>query len=169
MKDTGQPSRGAGARGKVPQKKPASLPQEQPKKKHPGGRPSKLTPELAVKIFTLARKGLTDQEIGDVFDITRQTICNWKQSPEFFDTLKESKDGADAIVERSLCERASGFVGPDGKYYPPDPTSCIFWLKNRQPTKWREKIDSIDNLADSVTSVLQLMRKHEENKTRSGI
>jgi hypothetical protein len=27
------------------------------------------------------------------------------------------------------------------KHYPPDPTSMIFWLKNRQPQKWRDKHD----------------------------
>ena len=25
------------------------------------------------------------------------------------------------------------------KCYPPDPTSMIFWLKNRQPLVWRDK------------------------------
>ena len=25
------------------------------------------------------------------------------------------------------------------KHFPPDATSAIFWLKNRQPKKWRDK------------------------------
>jgi hypothetical protein len=25
------------------------------------------------------------------------------------------------------------------KHYAPDPTAAIFWLKNRQPDKWRDK------------------------------
>jgi len=25
------------------------------------------------------------------------------------------------------------------KYYPPDPVSIIFWLKNRKPEQWRDK------------------------------
>ena len=29
------------------------------------------------------------------------------------------------------------------KHYPPDPTSMIFWLKNRRPDRWRDK-QSID-------------------------
>ena len=24
------------------------------------------------------------------------------------------------------------------EHYPPDPTSCIFWLKNRRPDRWRD-------------------------------
>lgn len=27
------------------------------------------------------------------------------------------------------------------KYYPPDTTAAIFWLKNRQKDKWRDKVD----------------------------
>lgn len=27
------------------------------------------------------------------------------------------------------------------KHYPPDPTSMIFWLKNRQPQDWRDKTE----------------------------
>jgi hypothetical protein len=182
MKDTGQPSRGAGARGKVPQNKPASLPQEQTKKKHPGGRPSKLTPQLAVKIYALAKKNLTNLEIAEILDLTERTIYNWQLSPEFFHAIKEAKSEGNALIERSLYDRAAGYTHPEERLfviknkivsrvvtrqYPPDPASMIFWLKNREPAKWREKIDSIDNLADSVTSVLQAIRKHEEAKARS--
>ena len=28
---------------------------------------------------------------------------------------------------------------PTQRYYPPDPVSGIFWLKNRQPDKWRDR------------------------------
>ena len=30
-------------------------------------------------------------------------------------------------------------VVPTVKHYPPDPISAIFWLKNRQRKKWRDK------------------------------
>jgi hypothetical protein len=30
---------------------------------------------------------------------------------------------------------------PIRKYYPPDTTACIFWLKNRKPDEWRDKLD----------------------------
>jgi hypothetical protein len=34
------------------------------------------------------------------------------------------------------------------KHYPPDTTAAIFWLKNRQPGKWRDKtiVDNNINL-----------------------
>ena len=28
---------------------------------------------------------------------------------------------------------------PTVKHYPPDTAACIFWLKNRQKSKWRDK------------------------------
>jgi hypothetical protein len=36
------------------------------------------------------------------------------------------------IVERQLVSRTVR------KHYPPDVTACIFWLKNRQPERWRD-------------------------------
>ena len=27
------------------------------------------------------------------------------------------------------------------EHYPPDTTACIFWLKNRQPGRWRDRVD----------------------------
>ncbi len=30
---------------------------------------------------------------------------------------------------------------PTIKHYPPDTTACIFWLKNRQRDKWRDRLD----------------------------
>ena len=81
------------------------------------------------------------------------------------------KPVADARVERSLFERATGytfesvkiFCNKDGEvtevpvleHVPPDPTSMIFWLKNRNPNKWRDKseveIPGLSSLADSIS------------------
>jgi hypothetical protein len=32
-------------------------------------------------------------------------------------------------------------VTPLVKHYAPDPVACIFWLKNRRPDLWRDKVD----------------------------
>ena len=32
-------------------------------------------------------------------------------------------------------------ITPIVKYYPPNATSLIFWLKNRQSAKWRDKTE----------------------------
>lgn len=39
------------------------------------------------------------------------------------------------------------------EHYPPDATSMIFWLKNRQPDKWRDKRESGDGDDEMPTPV----------------
>ena len=124
------------------------------------GRPSKfaqLTDLDKSNMEKWYRRGFTDSEVADFLGITQRTIDNWKKDhPEFFQSLKDWKYEADGKVEMSLYERACGYSHPeerltfrDGeelivkttKHYPPDSTSCIFWLKNRKKEEWRDKHD----------------------------
>lgn len=122
-------------------------------KKHAGGRPTKYNPDILAKMLLLSRRGFTDEEIGQIVGISEDTVTEWKKKPEFSLPLKCNKKLADAIVERSLYERAIGYSHPEVhisnyqgeitqtpiiKHYPPDVTAQIFWLKNRQPALWRE-------------------------------
>lgn len=117
-------------------------------------RPSSFKPEYVEQAMKLAKLGATDTQLADFFDVAVTTIYNWKTKyPEFLEALNLSKDEADQIVEKSLYQRALGYehdetdirvVGGEivqtklRKYYPPDTTACIFWLKNRKPEQWRE-------------------------------
>jgi len=99
--------------------------------------------------------GATDTELADFFGVTEQTLNNWKKSKDgFFEALKAGKSMADAQVASRLYERATGYshaedkvfvnngeviVVPTTRHYPPDSTAAIFWLKNRQPARWRDK------------------------------
>lgn len=140
------------------------------------GRPSKYRPEFADQARKLSMLGLTDEEMAKFFDVKKQTLNNWKSDyPEFFASLKEGKVLADGKVVASLYHRALGYSHPEDdiraiagevvitptiKHYPPDTTACIFWLKNRQPDKWREKpADSAgesnkDDLLREIASLL---------------
>jgi len=105
----------------------------------------------------LAVLGLTDAELADFYGVSIRTYMRWKASkPEFCHALKAGKAIADARVERKLYERAIGcktnavkIMNIRGKVvsvtyvieHPPDTTACIFWLKNRDPENWREKIE----------------------------
>jgi hypothetical protein len=131
-------------------------------------RPSKFKDEYQTLCKKLAEFGLTDKQMASALDITEQTFNNWKIShPEFFESLKKGKDFSDAKVERSLYERATGYehyedkifndngspmVVPTIKRYPPSDTALIFWLKNRQPGKWRDK-QEIEHSGEVVTSI----------------
>lgn len=53
------------------------------------------------------------------------------------------------------------------EHFPPDTTAMIFWLKNRQPDKWRDKRDVGDDDGDAPPPVkveVQVMdaRKHAD-------
>ena len=98
------------------------------------------------------RDGATDEELAARLGIGARSLYRYKsQFPEFRQALAESKEVADLRVECSLYERACGFeaykdvMGKDGAvqrlYYtvPADVTACIFWLKNRCPSEWRDK------------------------------
>jgi hypothetical protein len=109
----------------------------------------------AERAFKLCLLGLKDDEIAASFDISPRTLANWKdRHPEFMQALKKGKEQADADIANSLYHRAKGYskkviepvVTKDGVieiektiYYPPDTTAIIYWLKNRQPHKWRDK------------------------------
>jgi hypothetical protein len=49
---------------------------------------------------------------------------------------EEQKDVESADVDHPNVIRV-----PIRKIYPPDTTAAIFWLKNRQPKKWRDKVE----------------------------
>lgn len=124
-----------------------------------GGRPSKYNKDFHPKLARLlAEKGLIDKQIAEELGISEATITNWKKDhPEFLASLKAAKEEPDNKVERSLFERATGYVNknavkifmPAGAEEPvyapyvehiaPDVTACIFWLKNRRPDRWRDK------------------------------
>lgn len=119
------------------------------------GRPTKYKPEYAEQAMKLAKLGAIDEEIADFFKIDRSTLVRWKRKhKDFCATLKRGKVFADTRVVESLYRRACGYSHPEVhvavyrgsvikteliKHYPPDTTSCIFWLKNRKPDEWRDK------------------------------
>ena len=93
---------------------------------------SKYDPTLIPAIEMWARDGLTEAEIAIKLGIGYSTLSLWKTKyVEIVEALKSNKAVADARVEKALYTKAL-----DG-----DTTAQIFWLKNRQPGKWRDKRD----------------------------
>lgn len=126
--------------------------------KNPVGSPTKFKPEFCVQATKLCRLGATDKELADFFEVAEATITTWKKShPEFLVSIKEGKALSDAEVADKLFKRATGYEHKETKvflhegapvlvdvekHYPPDATSAIFWLKNRRPDLWREKVEA---------------------------
>tara|TARA_R110001599_G_scaffold21922_4_gene81676 strand:- start:7723 stop:8235 length:513 start_codon:yes stop_codon:yes gene_type:complete len=126
--------------------------------KSKGGRPSSFTKSQLSVIEFLIKDGKTDKDVAKALGVAESTYHGWKNNnPEFIESLKDIKDWkieADKKVEDALYNRAHGYSLTETKtfmhegcvitediikHYPPDPTSMIFWLKNRQPTNWRDK------------------------------
>jgi len=109
-------------------------------------------PAIARKLCALL--GATNDDLAAWFGVTEKTIRTWAEKHRAFaEALEEAKALADAKVEQSLYRRAIGYTCPetkvfcqDGevithevqKHFAPETTAAIFWLKNRQPERWRD-------------------------------
>lgn len=121
------------------------------------GRPTAYQDEYSEQAYKLCLLGATDAELAEFFEVSERTINAWKVSqPEFLQSIKRGKAAADATVAESLYQRAIGYSHPDvhisnyqgvitvtdiTKHYPPDTGAAFIWLKNRQPHKWKEKVE----------------------------
>lgn len=139
------------------------------KAKRHAGQPSAYKPEYCAQVYELALLGSTDEEMAGVFGVVERTLNYWKEShPEFLQSIRDGKEKADGSVAKKLHERALGYewteevpiklkekvfdekgklIGENErvqivlvtKVVPPDPTSALFWLKNRKTSQWRDK------------------------------
>ena len=130
------------------------------------GRPTDYKDEFCEQVEKLCKLGATDEELADFFEVNPDTIYEWqKVHPEFSEAIKHGKTLADANVADRLYQRAMGYthdavkIYPEGgakddkgnqtpllvpykEHYPPDTAAAIFWLKNRQRKKWRDKVEN---------------------------
>jgi hypothetical protein len=137
-------------------------------KKKRRGKPTLFTPEYTEQVEKLCRLGSTDKDLASFFNVSINTIDNWKKRhPDFFVALVRGKQEADSNVAEALYRSAIGFdyyedhpvklkrelrddkgkvIGteeyveliPMKKYSKPDTTAQIFHLKNRRPDLWRD-------------------------------
>ncbi len=141
-----------------------------------------------------ARKGLTDEDIAKNIGVSRSTLAEWKNRfPDISDALNTGAREADAIVENALFKKAIGFkvtekyktLKPDGtikdereieKWIPGDTTAMIFWLKNRLPDLWRDKLNAdlsgkvehIDRIPDEDRALMEkVVERLESYRTES--
>jgi len=119
------------------------------------GRPQTYDPDRhPIWAEGLAKLGKIEDDIAAAMGIHVSTLRDWKKKfPEFSVALKIGKSEADTHVENSLYKRAIGYeyeevkIINDGertektiKQVAPDTTAQIFWLKNRKPEEWRDKV-----------------------------
>jgi len=129
--------------------------------KHPGGRPTAYKDEYALQAQDwCSRFPFTHKDLAMILGRDRATIFRWKKAhPEFSDCIvKGCDDYNNPLVEKSFTRRALGYdtietvEERDGegaliktkktkKHVPPDTGAAIFFLKNRLPGRWRDKIE----------------------------
>jgi AcrR family transcriptional regulator len=130
-----------------------------------------------------ARNGLTLEDIAHNLGIGRTTFYKYTQKhKELKDALEQGKEVADIRVENALYRRAVGFYSeeeqivmvkdPDGEtrpetvtkkvYHKPDVTAQIFWLKNRRPDKWRDKVNEFE--AEETQNLIMIAPVKEKNE-----
>jgi hypothetical protein len=157
------------------------------KQKAPGkaGRPSNYRPEFA----ELARRacamfGATDPQLAELLGVAERSIRNWREKhPDFADACESGKAFADEQVERRLYEKATGYeqetvkilqhqgspvIVPYREKFAPDTTACIFWLKNRQPTRWRDRVEMQHSGEISIAETLRQRRERARKRDAGG-
>jgi transposase-like protein len=140
-----------------------------------------LKPDKLRQIAAWSTKGMTQAEIAKTIGVADSTFKGWiGKYPEIKDAYREGAEQTDDKVEQALLRRALGYdhpvektmveLLPDGgrrqkvekttTHIPPDPTSMIFWLKNRRASEWRDRremelaglvgmVQIIDNIPDT--------------------
>ena len=121
------------------------------------------TPEGLETLRGLARRGLSDEDIAKSIGINKTTLYRWKaKSADISNALRDGKLTADLTVESALFKKATGFTVTDTKttsfldketgelvegksevttkHILPDTLAIMFWLKNRRPDLWKDKI-----------------------------
>lgn len=118
-----------------------------------------------------ARDGLTDEQIAKNIGINRTTLYDWKKKEvNIADALKKGKEVIDFEVENALLKRALGYEYEEEtyengiltkkvkKHVAPDTTAQIFWLKNRKPNTWKDKVET-DEDREAVANASQVIAK----------
>lgn len=154
------------------------------------GRPTSYNQSFDEQAEKLCKLGATDAELADFFNVVESTINKWKlDHKSFSESIRAGKILADANVASSLYHRATGYQHPDVdikvingeiveteliKHYPPDTAAGIFWLKNRQKERWRDKVETgftNNNGEDSKIVIFQIPDngRDRDNTTAGGI
>ena len=145
-----------------------------------------LTEDGLKKIQFWFRDGLSDIQVAKNMGISKTTFYDWMNKyPAMSDSVKKGKQPVDFEVENALLKRALGYeieetntfitinskgekiqrVTKTKKHIAPDTTAAIFWLKNRQPDKWRKMNPAFESKTEIEINKLQAEIKKLEAET----
>lgn len=139
-----------------------------------------LTDDGLLQIQGWARDGLTNEQIAHNIGVTARTFADWvSRFPSLSSSLKKGKAPVDLQVENALLKRALGYeyeetitemeevsggkpkkhIRKVTKHMPPDTTAQIFWLKNRRPDRWRDKIENVQTVGNELLESLMRLER----------
>ncbi len=145
-----------------------------------------LTDEGLTTLEGYARHGMTDKQIAERIGVAERTFERWKaENMALKSALKKGKEPVDFEVESALLRSALGYrvtvrkpvkiktetTTKQGKivsetytdieeevYIQPNVTAQIFWLKNRMPAEWRDRIkEAADMDFEDLTPLVELL------------
>lgn len=118
---------------------------------------SRYDPVFADSARVLCGDGAVDGDLAQAFGVPVETIHDWRQRhPDFSAAIRLGREIADDLVEAALFRRAIGYSYQSERLFsyggaitrvetvehvPPSERAAIFWLKNRRPRSWRDRIE----------------------------
>lgn len=139
-----------------------------------------LTDDGLIRLTGWARDGLTNVQIAANMGVAERTFTDWvARFPAISAALKKGKEPVDIQVENALLRRALGYdyeetttevedlgggrtkkhVRKVTKHVPADTTAQIFWLKNRKPKQWREKMEAAVTVdVEDLSPLVELLK-----------
>ncbi|MGL4351034.1 MAG: hypothetical protein ACRCT2_10805, partial [Plesiomonas shigelloides] len=117
-------------------------------------------PEFAVAGYQMALLGAPMANLAELIGVSEQTLYNWQHDhPEFGLAIQVGRQAANANVAARLYQRAMGYSYeseeikvvegeivrvPVVKHVPPCPNSMKFFLINREPELWKERVEVVE-------------------------
>lgn len=112
-------------------------------------------PDHLDQVRAIAMRGIKEEQMSEIFDISRKQMGLWKaQYPLFKEALEAGYTDADVAVLGALYQSAIGYTHDeekifqwDGeivraetvKHYKPDIAAAKLWLTNRQKEHWKDR------------------------------
>lgn len=154
-------------------------------------------PDMLDQVRAIAMRGITEDQMSELFDISRRQMGIWKaQYPEFKKALEAGYTDADAEVLGALFKVATGYEHPetkvmmwDGeilthdvdKHYKPDVQAIKLWMTNRQRENWSDRRETEvkgdpnapiglrdETKMEVMSSILALIQPKPDNVTIDG-
>lgn len=148
------------------------------------GRAKPFKEEFIDICYNLALLGATDEQMANAINVGTTRFYEYKkQHPKFAESIKKGGIVADSQVAQALFKRAVGFyqeveelkATQEGivkikvnKYFPPEPTAIIYWLKCRQPNNWRDNKDKTQINTDDHIVKVEVVHKNKEDDKLQG-